>query len=251
MSHSNAVSKQDAANAQQRQEQVQRAIKDLLGHTDKLTHEHYARLLGSVLAAAAKSVTIQIADEDFDALKAAGYRLCFAKRVGNQAYNVVWQSYSKYLSNNIFSWTPQYQLFGTNTFEDSVRVKAQTQLVDIGLGQQSVLTEAGRLLPPTTGGPETAVTMLNKYGSIHPGLNQLSTGIDGTQVSTPIYVSPSPIVAGTTSLTPKESILVWFEQNIETSTMFSDSRSNAQEIDLTFSNSATYLYTNQKWIIPS
>ncbi|MFF7109129.1 MULTISPECIES: hypothetical protein [Pseudomonas] len=251
MSNSNAASKQQLAVAQQRQEQVQTAVKALLGETRALSHEHYARLLGTVTAAATKSVTIQIADEDLRSLKSAGYKLCFAKRVGDEAYNVVWQSYVQYLSNNNFSWTPMYQLFGTNTFQANVQVTVDTNKVDIGLGQQSTLDQSGLLGPVSTGGPETAITMINQYGSIHPGVNQLSTGIDGKQVSTPIYVAANPIVQGSTNLTPKETVLVWFEQNVQTSTMFSTSRSNAQEIDLTFSNSATYLYANQKWVIPS
>lgn len=251
MSNSNAASKQQLAVAQQRQEQVQHAVKALLGETRALSHEHYARLLGSVTAAATKSVNIQIATEDLRTLKSGGYKLCFAKRVGDAAYNVVWQSYLEYLSNNTFSWTPMYQLFGTNTFQANIQVRAATNVVDIGLGQKSTLDEDGVLGPVSSGETGTSITLINNYGSIHPGVNQLSTGIDGKQVSTPIYVAANAIVQGTTNLTPKESILVWFEQNVQTSTMFSASRSNAQEIDLTSRDSATYLYAGQKWSIPS
>ncbi|AZL73838.1 hypothetical protein [Pseudomonas oryziphila] len=251
MSNSNAASKQQLAVAQQRQEQVQQAVKALLGRTQPLEQSHYANLLRTITDAVTKSVNIQIAADDLRTLKDGKYKLCFAKKVGDAAYNVVWQSYDKYLMNNTFSWTPQYQLFGTNTFQDNVTVTTATNIVTIGLGQQSILDDAGILGAPSTGGPETAVTLINKYNSIHPGINQLSTGIDGKQVSTPIYVATSAVVQGSTSLTPKESILVWFQQDVQTSTMFSSSRSNAQEIDLTFANSATYMYSGQKWIIPS
>ena len=206
-----------------------------------------SRVLRAALLASQKQVTIEIAEEDFESLKASNYRLCFAKKVGNEYYNVVWQAYKEYLETNEFSWTPIYQLFGSNLFQDNITVKVSTKPVDIGLGETTILNENGRLLPPTTGGPPTSLNLDNQYGSIHPGVNQLSTGIDGDEVSTPIYVSPAAIVKGETYLTPVEKVLVWFEQKIETSTMFSSSRSLAVEIDLTKVNKATRLYTNQQW----
>ncbi len=206
--------------------------------------------LRAALAASEKTVTIQIALDDLKFLKASNYRLCFAKKVSQGDYNVVWQSYTQYLANNSFSWTPQYQLFGSNVFQANILVKVSTNLVRIGLGEESVLDEAGVLNPPTTGGPATSVNLVNDFGSIHPGLNQLSIGLDGKQVSTPIYVAPVPVATGTASLTPVEKVLVWFEQNIETSTMFSDARTRQIEIDLTFENNATRLYQDGKWSTP-
>jgi hypothetical protein len=72
----------------------------------------------------------------------------------------------------------------------------------------------------------------------------------GAAVSTAIYVAQNQVVLGDTVLTPVEKVLVWFEQNIETSTMFSSSRSLEIEIDLTFSDSATRLYSNGRWQTP-
>lgn len=207
----------------------------------------YSKVLTSTLAATQKSVTIEIAPDDLTLLKQSGYKLCFAKKVGNEAYNVVWQSYDKYLSNNGFSWTPQYQLFGSNTFQADVTVKVSTNIVTIGLGQQSILSPEGLLGNAVTGGPDISITLDNEYGPIHPGINQLSVGIDGKQVSTPIYVATNQVVTGNTVLTPVETILVWFEQNVQTSTMFSTSRSKAIEIDLTVVNDATRLYEDGAW----
>lgn len=217
----------------------------------------YEEQLGTTLAlqaarlAAQKTVTISIASEDLKLLKKSNFKLCFAKKVGTAAYNVVWQSYVKYLTDNQFSWTPEYQLFGSNVFQDNITVRVSTNKVTIGLGEQSTLDEEGLLGNPSTGGEQTAITMVNNYGTIHPGLNQLSTGVDGTQISTPIYVAQEPIVEGNVALTPVEKVLVWFEQNIETSTMFSSARSRQVEIDLTNTNEQTRLYTNQQWITPS
>lgn len=199
------------------------------------------------VAAVEKLVNIVIDPADLQLLKDHNYKMCFAKKVGNFSYNVVWQAYELFLEDNEFTWTPIYQLFGTNTFKSDVTVKAATNPVSIGLGEITTLNSAGILSKPVSGGPETSLNLINDYGKIHAGVNQLSTGIDGSTVSTPIYVSEKAIIMGETELTPVEKVLVWFEQNIETSTMFSSTRSNAVEIDLTFTNSAARLYKGQKW----
>lgn len=72
----------------------------------------------------------------------------------------------------------------------------------------------------------------------------------GAAVSTPIYVAQDQVVLGDVTLTPVEKILVWFEKDIETSTMFSDSKSGSIEIDLTLIDSATRLYTGGGWTTP-
>jgi hypothetical protein len=242
MSKSIAVSQQ----SQQLHNDVQEAVKSIMGATQLKTAD-YNKVLRSTLAAVQKVVTIEIAPGDLSLLKKSGYKLCFAKKVGTEDYNVVWQSYDAYLSNNEFSWTPQYQLFASNVFKENVQVNVSTNIVNIGLGQTSTLDENGLLSQAITGGPDVSFTFVNNYAPIHPGVNQLSTGIDGNQVSTPIYVAVNQVVTGNTVLTPVETILVWFEQNVQTSTMFSTSRSKAIEIDLTFDNTAGRLYEGGQW----
>lgn len=210
-----------------------------------------AYALTAAAAAAKKSVTIEIADSDLKTLKESGYKLCFAKKVGNNDFNVVWQSSGQYISTNEFSWEPRYQIFGTNTFKSNVTVKATTKFVTIGLGQQISLDKNG-LFGAVSSNPKNpdSLLLINDYGNIHPGVNQLSTGIDGEQISTPTYVAKDNAVAGDIVLTPVELVLVWFEQNIQTSTMFSDSRSRSIEIDLTSSAAETRLYKNGVWSTP-
>lgn len=197
-----------------------------------------------------KSVTILLGQKELSLLKSSKYKLCFAKKVGD-TFNVVWQSYKDYLGNNTFSWTPAFELFGQNTFQNGIQVRAQTNLVGIGLGQTCTLDPAGNLQKPVSGGPAISLTLDNQYGPIHPGVNQLSTGIDGAQTSSAIYVAENPVVKGPTELTPKEEVLVWFEQNVETGTMFSSSRSNSVSIDMTTTNAQTRQYQNGTWITPS
>ena len=121
-----------------------------------------------------KTVSINITSQELIFLKDNAYRLCFAKKV-NGTFDVVWQSYQEYLDQNKFLWTPVYQLFGSNTFQDNVTVEVQTNASNIGLGQQATLDKEGVLGAASTGGPSTAITMINDFGAIHPGVNQLST----------------------------------------------------------------------------
>lgn len=196
-----------------------------------------------------KQVSVEIDPDDLTALKASNYKLCFAKKVAEGAYNVVWQSFDKYLVNNTFSWTPQYQLFGSNTFEEGVTVNVSTNLKTIGLGETATLSPAGVLQTPVSGGSSTGFTMHNEYGSIHVGVSQLCTQLDGTTISSPIYVSTAAAVKGDVVLTPVETVLVWFQQDIVTSTMLSTAQTYGQELDLTDTNSKKCLYKNQKWSI--
>lgn len=198
--------------------------------------------LTELMEAASKKVSVSIDRASLGSLKQSNYNMCFAKKVGNADYNVVWKSYQKFSVSNSFSWVPVYSIFGSDIFEESLKVKISCSPVTISLGQQTTLDEYGILRSPVTGGSNTAFTMINNYGSIHPGVNQLSTGIDGLQISTPIYVSPKPALSGATELSPVEKVMIWFEQDIETGTMFSTKRSRSIEVDLTFNKSIKLLY---------
>jgi hypothetical protein len=246
------MSKPSVANPQDQQlhDNVQEAVKSILGATQASAQTNYSKVLTSTLAATEKSVKIQIASSDLTQLKQNGYSLCFAKKVGNDSYNVIWQSYTGFLSNNTFKWSPQYQVFGSNLFQAGQEVDISTNLITIGTGQQAIIDQSGVIGPASTGGPENTITLVNQYGSIYPGLTQLSTGIDGRMISTAVFLSPTQAIQGVTQMTPTDVLLVWFQQNVQTGTLFSGSRSNAVEIDLNNDSTATRLYTGSKWQTP-
>ena len=195
-----------------------------------------------------KTVNVAIANNDLQTLKASNYNLCFAKKVG-ESFNVVWQSMNgkQYLAKNKIWWVPAFQIFGCNSFTAGVTVDEQTNAIDIGLGQKATLDQYGTMLPPVSGDQPDSIGLVNNFGPIHPGLSQLVSGADG-QVTLPIYVAEQPIVSGTDYLTPKEEVMVWFEQKIETSTMFSDARSNSFIADLTNQDTVYLLYTDGQWV---
>jgi hypothetical protein len=88
---------------------------------------------------------------------------------------------------------------------------------------------------------------VNEFDYICPALSQLYVGLDGIEKINPIYVAKNQIAKGSVNLTPVEKALVWFEQNIETSTMFSNARTGTSEVDLTAVNLAKRKYDNGKW----
>ncbi|MEM1323924.1 MAG: NUDIX domain-containing protein [Bacteroidota bacterium] len=196
-----------------------------------------------------KKVTIEISHEDLQSLQQAQYLLCFAKQVNTEDYCVVWQAYDKYFPNNIFSWMPIYQLFVSNQFIAGEPVVVSSNTESIALGQTSTLDKVGWLSPPFTGGPSDAITLINEYGPIHPGIKQLSTGIGGEQYSTPIFVSPRQVLTGMMQLQPTEKVLLWFEQNTATSVQFDQPRPNAIEIDMSERDSIKLSYNNGEWAI--
>lgn len=206
-----------------------------------------AKDLRSKMKETEKRVEVFIPEKTLETLKKQGYSLCFAKKVGDYEYNVVWKSLDNYLQNNVFSWQPIYQIFGTNEFKENVKVSVSTNNVDIGLGETTTLNSAGNLMNPVTEGPETSINVINEYRWIHFGISQLSKNADGEMESTPIYVSKNKMEKGTASFTPVEKVAVWFQSNAYTSTMFVQMETNHIELDLTGNESAKVKYENGKW----
>lgn len=203
-------------------------------------------ILKSFVAENGKTVKVEIADNDFKTLKNGGYSLCFAKKVGDEAYNVVWKAEADYLKNNKFTWVPMYQIFGSNVFEASVTVEVSTELRDIKLGQQCVLSKIGSLEAAKTGGESNALNFINQFMPIHVGVSQVH--MEGaTMVATPIYLSKEPVVIGSAALKPVEKVLIWFEKNVQTSTMFNNITSAHCEVDLTLDSEASVLYEDGCW----
>src|SRR6218665_1007315 len=192
-----------------------------------------------------REVNVQISSADLEALKNGKYNLCFAKNL-NDEYNVVLQCYPDYLTSNYFSWDLEFQLFGTNTFIPENMIKTITNVQDCDLGMVCLLDEIGLLEVQRSGGTTNKLTINNEYGFIHSGVKQFSTGIDGTVISSPIYVARTKELKGDILLAPKEIVRVWFQQNIQTSTMISGKPSNSIDLDLTLNKTIACVYEDQK-----
>lgn len=208
-----------------------------------------AHLCKDALKAAKKSVIVEINPEDLVNLKKSGYNLCFAKKVGEADYNVVWESLNgtQYLPKNIFSWEPQYQVFGTNTFQADVKVEESTGPKDIGIGQVITLDQNGLFGEPSDSTTDKhKLTVANNFGSIHIGISQKCIA-GGKSSTSAIYVGKTPTLKGNESFQPKEKLIIWFQTKIETGTMFVDRRTKSIQVDLTNKDSASVRYSNQEW----
>ncbi len=196
-----------------------------------------------------KTVYVQIAPADLQTLKDGQYNLCFAKKVGS-TFNVVWQSLDgqQYLPTNEIYWVPQYQLFGTNTFSSGVTVLESTNPADIMLGQQATLASDGEMGDAISGPYPLSLNFVNNFGPIHPGVSQIVGGGGNGQAPAPIFVAQDPIVAGSDQLTPVDQVMVWFDAQLQTSTMFSDARSNTVVADLTEVDTVYLLYSGGAWV---
>ena len=64
-------------------------------------------------------------------------------------------------------------------------------------------------------------------------------------------MDPVGVYPGSVTLNPIETVMVWFEQDISASTMFSSARSMATEIDFRWTNSDTRLYKGGEWSAPA
>lgn len=187
-----------------------------------------------------KSVRVKLDPQSQASLKKSGYSMCFAKKV-NDTYNVVWQSIEGYLANTTFSWTPEYEVFGTNTYEETIKVEADTNTVKASLGEKCKLNKQGIMESAVTGDKPMDVVIVNEYGPIHSGISQ-TCKIGDVESCSPIYVSEQQRMIGDIQLTPKEKVMVWFQANVETGTIFEEARSKAIEINLTNDDKGTVSY---------
>ncbi|KAI0824074.1 hypothetical protein BC628DRAFT_477441 [Trametes gibbosa] len=182
------------------------------------------RAPSSIINMSTFSLTVNVNSSDIAALKAAGYKLCIAKKVNN-TYNTVWRG-SSFLAHNQFQWTSRYEVFGTNTFAEGALVTASTETPEIKYGQTAIIDKDGSM-GNAKGTPDSSGTFTvdNEYAAMNIGV----MGYLGGTFS-PIFVSPEPLVTGTIGLTPIETVLVWFDATHVTSTIITTSISNTIEV---------------------
>ena len=200
------------------------------------------------LANTTKKLNIEIALRDLRRLKNTGYKLCFAKKVNNR-FNVIWEASGNYLHKNEISWMPIYELFASDEFSGGKMVKVTTNIEKCALGQTCVLDKQGLLKSATIGGTDTSLGMINTYGLIHPGVNQLVIGIDGLTAMNPIYVAEKPIVSRGIGIIPKDVIRIWFQKDANTSTMISNTKSAFIDLDFTNIDTLSCKYEKGSWYV--
>ena len=62
------------------------------------------------------TLNVHVDDNQLEFLKKNNFSLCLA-REANKLYTVVWTDSVKYIQENEFQWSEEYQIFGSNNFE--------------------------------------------------------------------------------------------------------------------------------------
>lgn len=233
------------------EEIIMRLSKELVRDYSPVQRQHMQMscVLNELMDAAEKSVTVNLTQKVVEDMKKAGYGLCIAKKVGD-TFNVIWNSLDDFATYTNFSWVPLYQVYATNTFQDKVKVKVRTEAQKIGLNETCELDKYYNMKPAHSGGSLTALTVDDNYEKAsYLGVSQMIRDENGNLTSLPIYVSENPVYSGTIELTPVEQVMVWFQQNAETSTMFSKAVTKNVVLDLTDFNSYEITYDGKEWMI--
>jgi len=175
------------------------------------------------------TLTVSVDSDSERKLKAGGYNLCICKRVGDDAYNVIWSG-KEFLASNTFRWVESYAVFGTQVFEDGALAEAATAIRNIGFNQ-SCLLASDCILEAATGAvrPTGIFRVINDCkADMHIGVMQ-ALGNDDTK-KVPIYLS-KVTVKGQSELEPRNQVLVFFDRKLESQMMFERDVSRATEID--------------------
>jgi hypothetical protein len=202
-------------------------------------------------ATMAKLVEVQIAPDDLEFLKSNQYLLCFAKMSENSNNPaIVWQCFSGYLQNNPFSWLPLYQVFGSSSFSVGGVATVDTGAMTIGLGQQATFTADAAFQTPVADAsvPPNSFRIQDQYRQqIHFGFANASTGPDGVQRITPVFVTQAAVGDFTfVSFEPLDTVRVWFQQDVVTSSIVA-SIPNSIEISLATRDFGKLRYQGGQW----
>ncbi|KAG7086457.1 hypothetical protein E1B28_002409 [Marasmius oreades] len=172
------------------------------------------------------TLNVNIDPAQVDYLQKQGYDLFLAKLVDGQAKaNVIWKSNSKYIATNNFKWQPVYAIAGSETVEPGTLVSASTTVKPIGYGQSIEISETGTISNPSgTVAPGKAFTLTNNDPNLRfsAAVYSVDPTKPGAALSNPFFVSKSIEHGFHVSILPVETVVLWFGQHQETSTIIAD-----------------------------
>ncbi len=204
-----------------------------------------------------KQLIIEIDDDDFRVLKENAYCLCLAKRVKDCGFNVIWQAYHEFASNNTIKWEAEYEIFASFTRKDREVVFANVSPKAISPGEQILLKTEGCFGEISSLQDKNCIGMLNQYIPVYPGLCQKCTDIRGNTQFSPFFLCDDKCIPGTFLTEPTENIVVWFEQGAESGMISSYigkrmkniSASNPISLELTDRDTIKIMFKGYQWHI--
>lgn len=196
--------------------------------------------------AAQKKLKITFADEQMELLKRNEYKLCFARKIENFAYNIVWKASSDFMVNTVFRWIDEYYLFASDAFAKSVNVNdiSTSNLVNIHTGEQSTLNSSGILSQPSSSDITSGFTINNASLPIHAGISQVCFDKNQNLICSPVFLSETEILPQMRrTFVPDGNLLVWLDADLETGIIFQNMPSQSIEIDFSKVDEAVINYT--------
>ncbi|KAF9535301.1 hypothetical protein CPB83DRAFT_901053 [Crepidotus variabilis] len=197
------------------------------------------------------TVTVNIQPKALASLK--GYRVCLAKPVGQSggppAYNVVALA-SIVTANNVIKFTDTFSIYGTlQTFNaGSATAQGNAPTLPITYGEAYHLPDWTD--PPSVGNstvaPAAGFAFINGVqASVVVALqNGPTVGGNSAGANSPFYISPSPDIPGTDTLTPVTEVALWFQRDIVTTTMIDLDMSTVHVMNLTGQTTVATTYTD-------
>jgi len=181
-------------------------------------------------------------------LAGSGYNLCFASNVGNQ-YNVAALVVPSNLltTKNVITWSTSYSMAATTQpfYAGNIVEQGTSETLPMVFGQVYELDSWAD--PPSVNSsfpvPGNALGLSTGQGVDASAIVSLVIDNVGPD-PTPVYVSPIEIPLSQTTFTPIAKIALWFQQNIETSTMIVLSTSKAHIMDFTVQQTKSTTYNS-------
>lgn len=193
-----------------------------------------------------KQINIFVPADDVKRLKDNNYKLCFSKKV-NDSFNTIWEARAHYQQDEVFEWEPEYKIFvvekppaGESPTDPTLNVDSVLK-IPMKLGETITLNDKMEFDGPVVGGEPESLTFINNFGKIYPGVTDKN--------GTPIYLAEMPVVLGKTELIPKDIISIWFQQDVETPTVISESISKGIIVDLTATDTVNIEYKDDTFIL--
>lgn len=187
-----------------------------------------------------RNMLVKVDPNILKVIRSGNYNLCISKMV-NDEYAVIWQAISNISSKNYIKWTPRYTLFASNYCVVGRSPRPCTSDQPIKGGEHCILNSFG-ILEKAKGTSQIRAPLFvrNCFKPIHFGLSMKSE--EGK--NTVIYVTSEKCLPGISGFTPKEKVLVWFEEEQQSGTIIKQVSSQAIEVDMSSESHIGVLLTD-------
>ncbi|RGP64260.1 hypothetical protein FSPOR_8080 [Fusarium sporotrichioides] len=194
-----------------------------------------------------KQINISFTDEQVAKYNGEGYVLCFSAGVGGDPeFNVVATADTIAPVFNI-TWEDQFQIAATkDEFSNGVKFNISTRPTPIQFNEVYTLPAnwtdgivSTDILPTAN-----SFAFINQTSGASAVIYKIING-----KSLPFFISPNPLDPGATEvMTPKATVALWFQQNVETGTMVSVVKDELSTFDFSDKSSLQLMWNGSQFV---